>query len=58
MSDFNESTKRLYLIAPGMTPRAADDRRASTAAAPVSGTAPKRRRHDNLNAARQAPLVW
>jgi hypothetical protein len=46
------------LAEPGKTARAAADRRSAAPAAPASGLARKRRRHDNLGCGRPAPLAW
>jgi hypothetical protein len=47
------------LVEPVPTARAAGDRRAAKpGAAPASGLAPRRRRHDHFNCGQTAPLTW
>lgn len=65
MLDFTlESPKRFLneivtVTEPGNTRRAVMDRRTVAAGTQSPSTLPrKRRRHDGLNCAKQAPLVW
>ncbi|MDB5920219.1 MAG: hypothetical protein JWR40_4453 [Massilia sp.] len=65
MLDFTVNSPKRFLneivslAAPVTTPRAAGDRRAAKpGVAPASGSARKRRRHDNLNCGQAAPLKW
>jgi hypothetical protein len=47
------------LAEPGLTSRAAGDRRAANpGGSPASAVARKRRRHDNFNCRQPAPLKW
>jgi hypothetical protein len=64
MQDFTLESPTRFLnevvtLAEGNTKRAATDRRTAAAGGQALSTLPrKRRRHDGLNCAKQAPLVW
>jgi hypothetical protein len=65
MLDFTLNSPRRFLnelvslAEPGLTSRAAGDRRAAKpGVVAVTGVARKRRRHDNLNPGPAAPLTW
>jgi hypothetical protein len=64
MLDFTVGSPKRFLnelvslAEPGKTARAAGDRRSATAGQPTASIGRKRRRHDNLNSAKPAPLDW